>query len=668
MAELPSGTVTFLFTDIEGSTARWEQQPEAMRPPSPATTRCSAPAIDEHGGHVVKTMGDAFHAAFARAPDAVAAALDAQRRLQAEPWGEIGPLRVRMALHTGAAEERDGDYFGPPLNRAARLLSAGHGGQVLLSQATHELVRDTLPDGATLARPGRASAQGPDPPGADLPARRRRTCRPTSRRCASLDARPHNLPLQPTPLIGREREVAGRRGACCCATTSGCDADRARRHRQDPPRAPGRRRAARRSSRTASSSWRWRRSPILTWSPRRSPRRSACATWAAARSLESAEGVPARQAAPAGARQLRAGAGGRAGRRATCSAPCPGLKVLVTSRAPLQVARRARVAGAAAGPARPGDQARRRPEPLSQYAAVALFIERAAAVKAGLRGHRTRTRRPWPRSAPGWTACRWRSSWRRRGSGCSRRRRCWPGWSDGLPLLTGGARDLPARQQTLRGRHRLELRPARPERAGAVPAAGRLRRRLHAGGGRGGLRRDGDLGIDVLDGLASLVDKSLLSQRGRPGRRAALRDAGDDPRVCAGAARGQRRGGDDPSAHAAFLLGIRSGSGNRADWAESKLHGCIELDAEHDNLRAGLGWSRTGGVGVEAGLQIAAADPVLGHAWLRPGGSWLDRGYAGSARSVSVHRCKSVGPSEREPDGNLAGRLLGSHDFRQREH
>ena len=99
-------------------------------------------AIREHGGHVVKTMGDAFHAAFARAPDAVAAALDAQRRLQAEPWGEIGPLRVRMALHTGAAEERDGDYYGPPLNRAARLLSAGHGGQVLLSEATADLVRD----------------------------------------------------------------------------------------------------------------------------------------------------------------------------------------------------------------------------------------------------------------------------------------------------------------------------------------------------------------------------------------------------------------------------------------------------------------------------------------------------------------------------------------------
>src|SRR6185503_9881824 len=104
MAGLPSGTVTFLFTDIEGSTSRWEHQPEAMRVALARHDALVRSAILEHGGHVVKTMGDAFHAVFARAPHAVVAALDAQRRLQAEPWGAIGPLRVRMALHTGAAE------------------------------------------------------------------------------------------------------------------------------------------------------------------------------------------------------------------------------------------------------------------------------------------------------------------------------------------------------------------------------------------------------------------------------------------------------------------------------------------------------------------------------------------------------------------------------------
>jgi class 3 adenylate cyclase len=154
MAELPSGTVTFLFTDIEGSTARWEQQPDAMGAALARHDALLRAAIREHGGHVVKTMGDAFHAAFARAPDAVAAGLAAQRRLRAEPWGEVGPLRVRMALHTGAAEERDGDYSGPSLNRAARLLSAGHGGQVLLSQATAELIRDAPPEGTGLVHLG----------------------------------------------------------------------------------------------------------------------------------------------------------------------------------------------------------------------------------------------------------------------------------------------------------------------------------------------------------------------------------------------------------------------------------------------------------------------------------------------------------------------------------
>src|SRR5918997_4710793 len=119
MAELPTGTVTFLFTDIEGSTSGWEHHPEAMGAALARHDALLRAAIEEHGGHVVKTMGDAFHAAFARAQDGVAAALNGLRRLDSEPWDEIapglGPLHVRMALHTGAAEERDGDYSGPSL-------------------------------------------------------------------------------------------------------------------------------------------------------------------------------------------------------------------------------------------------------------------------------------------------------------------------------------------------------------------------------------------------------------------------------------------------------------------------------------------------------------------------------------------------------------------------
>ncbi len=111
-------------------------------------------AIASRGGHVFKTAGDAFCASFADASDALAAGIDAQRALTHEPWWDIAPdfepLPVRMAIHTGLVEVRDGDYFGPLLNRVARLMSAGHGGQVLLSLATQQLVRHDLPPGCEL--------------------------------------------------------------------------------------------------------------------------------------------------------------------------------------------------------------------------------------------------------------------------------------------------------------------------------------------------------------------------------------------------------------------------------------------------------------------------------------------------------------------------------------
>ena len=245
MAELPSGTVTFLFTDIEGSTARWEHQPEAMRAALARHDALVRAAIHEHDGHVVKTMGDAFHAVFVRAPDAVAAALDAQRRLQAEPWGEIGPIRVRMAVHTGAAEERDGDYYGPPLNRAARLMSAGHGGQILLSQSTYELVRDTPPDGVDVRRSRRASSQRSDPPGAGLPARGAGP--PVRLPTARLARRPPAQPAAPADAAARARAATSRPCASLLLARRrpARDADRAGRDRQDPPGPPGRGRPAR---------------------------------------------------------------------------------------------------------------------------------------------------------------------------------------------------------------------------------------------------------------------------------------------------------------------------------------------------------------------------------------------------------------------------------------
>jgi TolB-like protein/class 3 adenylate cyclase/tetratricopeptide (TPR) repeat protein len=142
---LPTGTLTLLFTDIEGSTRLWETAPPSMRAALKRHDELMRYAIGARGGHVFKTVGDAFYAAFPTASDAVAAALEAQRALHIERWPEPAKIRVRMALHTGAVELRDNDYFGAPLNRVARLLAAGHGGQTLLSESTHDLSRDHLP-------------------------------------------------------------------------------------------------------------------------------------------------------------------------------------------------------------------------------------------------------------------------------------------------------------------------------------------------------------------------------------------------------------------------------------------------------------------------------------------------------------------------------------------
>lgn len=155
MIDQPTGTVTFLFTDIEGSTKRWERQPEAMARAVARHDELMRAAIVEHHGHVFKTVGDAFCAAFPSPADAVAAMLAAQRAIANEPWGDIGPIRVRTALHTGEAEIRDADYFGPSVNRTARLVSAGHGGQMLVSSATGEYVAERLPTDTRLRSLGK---------------------------------------------------------------------------------------------------------------------------------------------------------------------------------------------------------------------------------------------------------------------------------------------------------------------------------------------------------------------------------------------------------------------------------------------------------------------------------------------------------------------------------
>ena len=212
MPELPTGTVTFLFTDLEGSTRLWEEHPDAMRDALARHDGILRDAVEKRDGHVVKTTGDGLHAAFALAPDAVAAALDAQRALTREEWVLPEPLRVRMGLHTGGAELRGGDYYGPAVNRAARVSAAAHGGQIVASATTVDLVRDEVATEVGLVDLGEHRLRDlgrserivqlthPDLPSEFPPLR-------------SLDAYPGNLPVQRSAFIGRDDDLTEVRAA-----------------------------------------------------------------------------------------------------------------------------------------------------------------------------------------------------------------------------------------------------------------------------------------------------------------------------------------------------------------------------------------------------------------------------------------------------------------------
>ena len=141
--EVPSGTVTFLFTDVEGSTSLWQDHPQAMSAALSRHDEILRSAIEGHGGYVFSTAGDAFAAAFESAPGALTAAVAAQRALSTESWGDA-VIRVRMGLHIGEAEERGGDYFGNVVNRTARIMSLAGGGQVVVSSAARETIADRL--------------------------------------------------------------------------------------------------------------------------------------------------------------------------------------------------------------------------------------------------------------------------------------------------------------------------------------------------------------------------------------------------------------------------------------------------------------------------------------------------------------------------------------------
>jgi predicted ATPase/class 3 adenylate cyclase len=203
---LPSGTVTFAFTDIEGSAQRWDRNRAAMEDALRRHDAILRTVIHAYGGHIFQTAGDAFSAAFRQPHQALAAMLEVQRSLAAEDFTAVDGIHVRIAIHTGTAEERDGDYFGPALNRVARLLAIGHGEQILLSGVTSDLVRDVLPPEQSLrdlgehrlrdlARPERVF---------QLTAPGLRERFPDLR---SLSVLPNNLPRMLNAFVGREREI-----------------------------------------------------------------------------------------------------------------------------------------------------------------------------------------------------------------------------------------------------------------------------------------------------------------------------------------------------------------------------------------------------------------------------------------------------------------------------
>jgi predicted ATPase/class 3 adenylate cyclase len=513
---LPSGTLVFLFTDIAGSTTLWEQHQEAMERALARHDQIMRQAIDACGGHVFKTVGDAFYAVFTTAGDALDAVLAGQRALATESWGAVGTIQVRAALHVGAAQQRDGDYFGVPLNRVARLCAAGHGGQMLLSLAGQELVRDTLPKGVTLrdlgehrlkdlARPERVfQIIAPDLP-AEFPPLR------------ALDTYTHNLPAQPTPLIGREDEVIAVRDLV--------RGDGVRLLTLTGPGGIGKTRLALQAAAELLDDFR----DGVFFVPLASIRDPQLVSAAIAQALGVTEAGsrPLAELIQTYLRQRQLllvldnfeQVAAAASLIADLLAAAPGLKVVVTSREVLHLYGEHEYA---IPPLSMPDMRRLPPiERLTQYEAVRLFIERAQAVRPDF----AVTSDNAPAVAE---ICVRLDGLPLAIELAAARAKLFPPKAllarlgSRLKLLIGGARDMPARQQTLRGAIDWSY-----DLLDAAEQALFARLAVFAGGGTleateavladDRASNSGDLTVyipasAVLDGLASLVDKSLLKQ------------------------------------------------------------------------------------------------------------------------------------------------------------
>jgi predicted ATPase/class 3 adenylate cyclase len=605
MPNYPSGTVTFLFTDIEGSTALWEGDRQAMAAAVERHLTLLRTAIEVHGGVLFKTVGDAVQAAFPTAPDAVAAAVQGQQALLAEDWKMVGTLQVRMALHAGEAipDER-GDYLAAPLNRLSRLLLAGHGGQILLTQTVQQLARSALADGIELRDLGFHRLRDllepervfqllhPDLP-ADFPP------------IQTLATQPNNLPLQPTPCVGRADQVARivdllSRDAVRLLTITG-------------PGGVGKTRLALQCAAELLEVF-----PDGVW-------------FVDLSALDDPSLVPSAIAAVLGVRGLGGDlthrlAGVLGGKRLLLvldnfervvkAAPfvadlltlTPDVEVLITSRTPLHAY------GEREYPLSPLPL----PDPdhlpsveqLSQYDAVRLFIEQAQAVKPDFavtdaNAHAVaeicRRLDGLPLAIELAAACIKVLPPQALLKRLERR----------LPLLTGGARTLPARQQTMRDAiawsHDLLTAEEQAQFRGLAifPGGCRLDAAEAVVGGEGAL--------DVYAGIAALVDKSLLRQEedaeGEPRFRMleTIREYGLERLEASGKAEGMMQ------RLALWYLGLAEtaqphpiGALMPADWK-------ARLDDELPNLRAIVNWLLERGEATRALRLLAATSDYWFH-------------------------------------------------------
>ena len=595
--DLPTGTVTFLFTDVEGSTRlarelgdRWPALLERHR----AIIRA---AVAAHDGVEVQTEGDGFFIAFARSSAAVAAAIRAQRDLSAEPWPTEGPVRVRMGLHAGeGVVDSDGSYVGHDVHHAARVAASGHGGQVLVSASVRALVEATLPSGTSLRALGEHRLKDLQPEllyqvvadglRADFPPIR------------SLDSRPNNLPTQLTSFVGREHvltEVASLLAATRLLTLTG-------------PGGTGKTRLALQLAAAVADD-----NPDGTWFVALEPLRDpALVLPTVARTVGLTEN-PTQPALDA----LSAHVGdGRmlfvldnfeqvveaAGDIGQFLRACPRIRIVVTSRAVLRIAGEQEYV--VAGLPAPPDTRRlsrvemenlpaalRHPDAVSlgQYEAVRLFIARAVAVRPDFRVTNE--------NAPAVAAI----SARLHGMplaielAAARVKLLAPDQmlerlERQLGLLTSAARDLPDRQRTLRGAI-----------AWSCDLLDESQRRLLARLSifRGGWHLDAAeavaaaapaVEIDVLDGLTALVDQSLVRRADEPDGTprfdmlesirefaAELLESGPD----ADAVR---------AAHAAIFVSLAEDAATQLGGAEQRQW-LDHLERDHDNLRAALTWA-----------------------------------------------------------------------------